>query len=147
VRDSDGDGVKDGAEHAGVVTTFDGTTLTVRQFHGRAITATVDPEVDCFSADDETSGDDTSADADTGDDTAADDSSADDITDDSSAGDDSDAGDDSSDDAGDDLSAGDAPAEPVCADLGVEPGAVVAHLELDRDDAGNLVVSEIELAA
>jgi hypothetical protein len=153
VRDSDGDGVKDGAEHAGVVTAFDGTTLTVRQFHGRAITATVDPEVDCFSADDETSGDDTSADADTGDDTAADDSSADDITDDSSAGDDSDAGDDSSDDAGDDPSAdesaadGDAPAEPACADLGVEPGAVVAHLELDRDDAGNLVVSEIELAA
>src|SRR3954454_24755442 len=60
-RDSDGDGVKDGGEHAGVVTAFDGTALAVRQFHGPAITDTVDPAVDCFSAgDDGTTGDDTS---------------------------------------------------------------------------------------
>jgi hypothetical protein len=136
-RDSDGDGVADGAEHAGIVTAFDGTTLTVRQFHGPAITAAVDSEVDCFSAGDDTSGDDTSAD-DTGDDTSADDSSADDTGDDVSA--DDPAADDSSADDG-------SSAEPTCADLGVEPGAVVAHLELDRDDAGNLVVYEIELAA
>jgi hypothetical protein len=140
--DSDGDGVNDGDEHAGVVTAFDGTTLTVRQFHGGTITATVDPGADCsIAGDDDTSGDDTSGDDTSGDDASAgdtgDDASADDTSADDSAADDADlTGDDSSDDA-----------QPACAGLGVQPGAVVAHLELDRDDAGNLVVSEIELAA
>jgi hypothetical protein len=124
-RDSDGDGVKDGAEHAGVVTAFDGATLTVRQFHGGTITAAVDPEVDCYTAGD----DDTSADDD--DDTSA---AGDDDT---SADDDTSGGDDDVIDVTDD---------EACADLGVAPGAVVAHLELDTDDAGNLVVYEIELA-
>jgi hypothetical protein len=133
--DTDGDGVKDGAEHAGVVTAFDGTTLTVRQFHGGTITAAVDADVDCYTAGD--SGDDSTADDDV--------SSGDDDT---SAGDDT-SGDDAADDdvvdlTGDDDSADDT--EPTCADAGVQPGAVVAHLELDRDDAGGLVVSEIELA-
>jgi Bacterial TSP3 repeat len=143
-RDSDGDGVKDGAEHAGVVTAFDGTTLTVRQFHGRTVTATVDPGVDCFTAGDDSSADDSSAD-DAGDDSSADDTSGDDPSTDDT-GDDTSADDPSADDS--DVSADDssADAEPTCADLGVKPGAVVAHLELDRDDAGNLVVSEIELA-
>ena len=40
--DTDGDGTKDGAEHAGVVTAFDGETITIRQFKGPKITATVD---------------------------------------------------------------------------------------------------------
>src|SRR5215813_12514545 len=31
-RDSDGDGVKDGAEHAGTVTAVSGTTVTITQF-------------------------------------------------------------------------------------------------------------------
>jgi Bacterial TSP3 repeat len=116
-RDSDGDGVQDGAEHAGVVTAFDGTTLTVRQFHGPTLTATVDPDVDCSSADDDAAADDDSAD-----DSAADDETGD-VTVDDPTGD-----------------------EPSCADLGVAPGAVVGHLELGTDDAGNLVVYEIELA-
>jgi hypothetical protein len=146
-RDSDGDGVKDGAEHAGVVTAFDGTTLTVRQFHGPAITATLDPAADCFTAGDDTSADDPTAD-DSGDGASADDTSPDDSGDGSSAddtGDDTSADDSSADDPTADDSTDDA--GPACADLGVTPGAVVAHLELDRDDAGNLVVSEIELAA
>jgi hypothetical protein len=148
--DSDGDGVKDGSEHAGVVTAFDGTTLTLRQFHGGTITATVDPSADCSAA-----GDDTSAD-DTGDDTSADDSSAGDDPSADDTGDDVSGNDPSADDTGDDPAAHDSSAddagddssdEPTCADLGVEPGAVVAHLELDRDDAGNLVVYAIELAS
>ena len=32
--DTDGDGIKDGAEHAGVVTAFDGETITIREFKG-----------------------------------------------------------------------------------------------------------------
>ena len=128
-RDSDADGVNDGAEHAGVVTAFDGTTITVRQFHGPTITAAVDAGVDCSGGDDAA-----------GDDDAAHAASADDTGDDTE----DDAGvDDSSDDAVDDSAdAG----EPTCADLGVKPGAIVAHLELDRADDGSLVVSEIELA-
>src|SRR3954469_3314459 len=48
-RDSDGDGVKDGSEHAGVVTAFDGDTVTVREFTTRkSVTATVD--TDCSPA-------------------------------------------------------------------------------------------------
>src|SRR4051812_2626818 len=68
--DSNGDGVKDGAEHAGVVTAFDGTTLTLRQFHGKPITATLDPDADCYTPGEAA-----------GDDTGADDSTADDSTD------------------------------------------------------------------
>src|SRR4051794_12310359 len=93
--DTNGDGVKDGAEHAGVVTSFDGTTLTLRQFHGRALTATMDPDADCYTAD-AADGDDTITDDDSG----AGDSTAGDDTD--SSGDDEDwvTGDDG-DDTGD----------------------------------------------
>jgi hypothetical protein len=115
--DTDGDGIEDGAEHAGVVTAFDGTTLTVRQFHGGTLTAAVDPDVDCYSAGDDVATDD-------GEDTSANDAGDDDPT---------------IDDVTDDT-------EPTCADAGVAAGAVGAHLELDSDDAGNLVVYEIELA-
>jgi uncharacterized protein (DUF736 family) len=40
--DTDDDGTKDGAEHAGVVTAFDGDTLTLKQFNGGTLTAYVD---------------------------------------------------------------------------------------------------------
>jgi hypothetical protein len=43
--DTDGDKVKDGKEHAGVVTAFDGETLTFREFAtGKKVTATLDTE-------------------------------------------------------------------------------------------------------
>jgi hypothetical protein len=40
--DTDGDGTKDGAEHAGVVTAFDGNTITIKQFKGGTLHAAVD---------------------------------------------------------------------------------------------------------
>ena len=43
--DTDDDGIKDGAEHAGVVTAFDGETITIREFAtGKKVTATLDTE-------------------------------------------------------------------------------------------------------
>ena len=63
-RDSDGDGIKDGAEHGGVVTAFDGETVTVREFTTRKlVTATVDTE--CSPAED-INADDSSYDDDEG---------------------------------------------------------------------------------
>jgi hypothetical protein len=62
-RDTDDDGIKDGSEHAGVVTAFDGETVTVREFAGgRKVTATVDTE--CFPADDDVDAEDSSYDDD-----------------------------------------------------------------------------------
>jgi len=49
--DTDGDGTKDGAEHAGVVTAFDGETITIRQFKGPKLTVTLD-DCDDVVADD-----------------------------------------------------------------------------------------------
>lgn len=47
--DTDRDGVKDGKEHAGVVTAFDGETITIREFAtGKKVTATLD--TDCTPA-------------------------------------------------------------------------------------------------
>ena len=43
--DTDGDKVKDGKEHAGVVTAFDGATITFRELAtGKTVTATLDTE-------------------------------------------------------------------------------------------------------
>src|ERR1700745_287908 len=76
----DGDEVKAGAEHAGVVTAFDGDTVTIRQFNGGKLTATLSDDADCSPTDDSTwsddSGDDASDDTsdDSSDDTSGDDS-------------------------------------------------------------------------
>src|SRR5215218_2072381 len=40
--DTDGDGIKDGAEHAGVVTAFNGDTVTLRQFKGAKLVVKLD---------------------------------------------------------------------------------------------------------
>ncbi len=47
--DTDGDGVEDGDENAGTITSFDGTTLTINLLNGGSITGTVDEgtEVKC----------------------------------------------------------------------------------------------------
>ena len=50
--DTDDDGTKDGAEHAGVVTAFDGEKITIRQFKGGVLTAAVDDACDAATADD-----------------------------------------------------------------------------------------------
>jgi hypothetical protein len=52
--DTDGDKVKDGKEHAGVVTAFDGATVTFREFAtGKKVTAALDTECTPAPADDE----------------------------------------------------------------------------------------------
>jgi hypothetical protein len=61
--DTDGDGIPDGKENAGVVTAFDGTTLSIALAVGGTLTATVgeDSDVSCDDAgllDEEEAGDD-----------------------------------------------------------------------------------------
>src|SRR5262249_5897623 len=60
--DRDGEGVKDGAEPAGTVPAFDGETITIRQFNGGKITATLDTNCTPASDDDDPTADDSSAD-------------------------------------------------------------------------------------
>jgi hypothetical protein len=55
--DTDDDGVKDGAEHAGVVTAIDGDAITIRQFKGPKLTATLDDCSDDVTAVDSSSDD------------------------------------------------------------------------------------------
>jgi hypothetical protein len=128
-RDSDGDGTKDGAEHAGVITAFDGETVTFKEFAShKLVVATLD--TDCtpagdVSADDSSVEDDGTVDAD--EDESADD---DDLgADDSSYEDDGDVdlGDDDADAAG-------------CSDDDLEKGAVFTSAELEKDGATVLLV-------
>jgi thrombospondin type 3 repeat protein len=50
--DTDGDGIKDGAEHAGKVASFTGGVLTIDLFGGKTLTGTVDDttEIECADA-------------------------------------------------------------------------------------------------
>lgn len=162
--DTDRDHVKDGAEHAGIITAFDGKSITIRQFHGPALTATLDASAECVSADE--------VDAANGDDTTADNSSADDGTDTSgdiapvddgtwvdstdgnesaasASADDPNATADSSSTEGDvtevDLSGGDdvtaADASTGCDDPSIKKGAVVRSAELETTDGVRYVVA------
>jgi hypothetical protein len=127
--DSDGDGVKDGAEHAGVVTSYDGGTLTIRLFHGGTLTGVLADDVDCPAADDSADSSDDDGDV-SGDDASMDDSSDD--------GADASSVDDSADDV--EVDAG-----STCEDAGLETGALVREVELERE-GGRLVFTAIELA-
>jgi len=49
--DTDDDGTKDGAEHAGVVTAYDGDSITIKQFKGGTLTALVDDVCDATADD------------------------------------------------------------------------------------------------
>lgn len=153
--DSDDDDVKDGAEHSGVVTAFDGETITIRQFKGGKLTATLSMDADCFTAEDESAED------------AGADDPEDDPEDDGYYGEDP--GDDWGDDPGDDgveaaaatvdiddtvieLGAEDSSFEDegeddagTCEDAGVEKGALVRSVELERD-GGELFAIAVELA-
>lgn len=52
--DTDRDGIKDGKEHAGVITAFDGETITIREFaNGKKLTATLDTECTAAIGEDE----------------------------------------------------------------------------------------------
>jgi hypothetical protein len=50
--DTDDDGVEDGDENAGVITEFDGTTLTIELFGGGTVTGTVDDDTEVKCGDD-----------------------------------------------------------------------------------------------
>jgi hypothetical protein len=62
--DTDDDGTKDGAEHAGVVTAYDGDTITITQFNGAPLTAFVDDACDDDDSADDASFDDDFVDGD-----------------------------------------------------------------------------------
>jgi hypothetical protein len=66
--DSDGDGTPDGEENAGVVTAFDGTTLTIALAAGGTLTGAVDADVTCDGAWPEDEDEDWEDDADSADD-------------------------------------------------------------------------------
>jgi hypothetical protein len=128
--DTDGDRTKDGAEHAGVVTAFDGETITIRQFKGAKLTATLD---DCGTVADGAADDDDFSDDDTFVDSTEDvdwavDNSGDDVFDDSASEEDE-----------VDLGSDDA-----CDFADLEVGAVLTSAELDnRDGVSYLVAVEI----
>ncbi len=164
-RDSDGDDVKDGAEHAGTVTAVSGDKVTIRQFKGGNLTATLAGDADCYAAEDLTA-DDSSDDAgdDSSDDNPDDGYWGDDSSDDNSTGDDGGDDDlnatattvdddptvvqlaqtaDDEDTGADDASAG-ADDTNTCADAGVEKGALLRSAEVERD-GGTLLFVALEI--
>ena len=134
VADSDGDDVKDGAEHPGTVVAFDGTTVTIALFKGGRLTAELAPDADCQAADDAADGTADAADGDWTDNTGTDDSAP------SSAADDQ-----PEVDLGDDGSPAPDPAPADCAGAGLQTGALVRSVELERD-GGDLWITAVELA-
>jgi hypothetical protein len=129
--DTDGDGIKDGSEHAGVVTAFDGDTITIKQFKGPAITATIDDS--CGVTADDSSLDDGSVDA-----------GESDWSDDDS-GDDDPTGDSSTDDSEVDLG-GDGGGDTVGCDFDeVEEDSVLTQATFETRD-GETVVTGLEIA-
>jgi hypothetical protein len=83
-QDTDNDGVMDGAENAGVIHSFDGTTLTIDLAGGGQVSGTVDAStaIKCETEDqqeaDDSSGPTASRSSDSADDESADDQSGDD---------------------------------------------------------------------
>ncbi|MCW2993198.1 MAG: hypothetical protein JWQ18_693, partial [Conexibacter sp.] len=139
--DSDDDGVKDGAEHAGQVVSFstDGTLQLRLATTGKVVTGTVDGDtsVECNGVSDYELGYD---------DTTTSDTSSDDTGDDPSSDDDT--GDDGSDDPGDDSSdgdattsssddGGDAPSATASAASDDDPSADDGSDDSGDDDAGD----------
>jgi hypothetical protein len=124
-RDTDGDGIKDGSEHAGVVTAFDGETVTVREFAtGKNVTATVD--TDCVPVDDDLDAEDSSLDDDVLEDDEAADSFEPSLT----------AGAASADDYDEDIDA------DACDDADeLEKGLVLSGAEYERDGATTFLVA------
>jgi hypothetical protein len=145
--DSDNDGVEDGDEGAGKISSFDGTTLTIDLFNGGTISGlvTADTEISCDGGDDQgdEDGDGNHGD-DEGDDEDVDEGDAED-------GDDADIehtgaalDEEPGDDEGDDDDQGEDDERSCSADHLTE-GAVVQEAELELED-GSAVFEEIELA-
>jgi hypothetical protein len=146
--DTDNDGIRDGKEHAGTITSFAGGVLTITLAQGGELAATVDPstEIECHSttahasrdgADDTSGASDDSGTASSG----SDDPAGHDVGDDH--GDDP-AGDDAGNDQGDDP-AGDDPAGDdqgndageQCGTAALTAGAKVDEAEMSTTSAGN----------
>jgi hypothetical protein len=116
--DTDGDGIKDGAEHAGKIASFTGGVLTIDLFGGKTLTGTVDDttEIECDDAHASDAGD---------------------------RGDDH--GDDPGDDHGDDPGDDDDDDEGASCDTSaLTPGAVVDEAEL-HTVGGDAVFEKVEL--
>jgi hypothetical protein len=146
--DSDGDGVDDGAEHAGKVATFDAGTgiLTIDLFAGGQISGRVTDETD-VSCDSQDEGDDNQGDDNQGDDNQGDDNEGDDNTVEAHLSDQGDdpGGDESGGDEGDDGQGDDdQPGDDSCSVADLLPGAVVDEADLEVGAAG-AVFTDIEL--
>jgi hypothetical protein len=132
--DTDDDGIRDGDENAGTITSFDGTTLTIRLAGGGTLSGAVTDatEIECSGMEAH------SADhgGDQGDDNGADDPASHDQGDDNGA--DDPAGHDQGDDRGDDGAR--------CTTAALTPGATVAEAEL-RARRGNAAFEKVELGA
>jgi hypothetical protein len=126
--DTDGDGVEDGDEGAGTISSFDATTgvLVINPFAGAPVTGTVtaDTEIDCEN-DDAVQPDDQS-----------DDDQGDDVGDDQ--------GDDVGDDQGHARDSHSGEGDGSCTTADLIPGAIVREASLDVTPTG-LVYDEIEL--
>ena len=130
--DSDNDGVEDGEEHAGTVTSFDGTTLVIRLFNGDEVSGAIDDstEVECHVASQLDSTATTSGRAASSDDDEPGDDQGDD-----------DPGDQGDDDQGDDDQGDDG---EHCGPDALQAGATVHEAELAAT-AGGKVWREVEL--
>ncbi len=139
--DTDDDGIEDGDENAGVISSFDGTTLTVDLANGGSITGIVDEntEVKCGDENDQ-DGEDNSGPSDNSgprsNAAARRDHGDDDPSGDDDATDDEDTNDDNSDDS-------DVSSDCSVADLAVGVAVHEASVNLANGDA---VFEEIELA-
>ena len=134
--DSDGDGTKDGDEHAGTIDSFDASTgkLTIKLFGGDSITGIVDDntEIKCGDAAHSSgSGDDGHGD-------------------DNQQGDDDQQGDDHGDDQGDDDQQGDDEGDDNGGDQSCDMSALTGGREVEQADLklsnGQATFEEIELA-
>jgi hypothetical protein len=139
--DSDNDGIDDGDENAGTITSFDGTTLVIALAGGGSLTGTVDgdTEVECEDSSHARSSGGPGSDRgdDEGDDDRGDDQGNDDQGDDQGDDNDDDQGDDNDDDQGDD--------ETSCGTDALTQGATVAEAEL-RARNGTATFEKVELA-
>jgi hypothetical protein len=137
--DTDNDGIRDGQEHAGRVTSFQGGMLTIEVFGGSPLTGqvTADTEIECHgttaTAAHNDSGDGENGDGQFGNQGPSDGNQAGDGEDDH--GDHGDRGDRENDDG----------EGQACPDGALAPGAVVQEAELRVTSAGT-VFTQIELA-
>jgi hypothetical protein len=127
--DSDADGIRDGDENAGVITAFDGVTITLRRFHGARLEAVIEDGSSCAGSDE----DDEAVETEevTGDDVASED--------------DPPAGSEDDEETEVDLGGDDDYGYTGCTDPRIKPGAIVSSIEIEDGD-GDPIATAINLA-